>query len=339
VGKGDLFLDANLSKLGLWEGLGLVFHGEANVGDLELFRGVTLLPTNTAASFPGQDEADVSSLFFTQRIGDRFRLIASKINMVDSYAAANRFSGGRGVTGFEHLAFAAPASGIVPPYILGAIASYSLEPLEFTLAVYDPESAVNATRIEAPFDEGVSVGVSVALGYRVANLPGKVKFGAYGSTQDGLDLEDIRLIPPDDDNDLPSTTDGRYFFSLDFEQTLWEDPERPERAFGIFGRAGFSDVNPNPIEWSVLFGASGTGVVPRRRDGRLGAGFFYYGLSRDLQDSLQPVIDLDDEYGGEIFYNAALTPWLRTGLKLQVVSSALEADTAIIGGWRVHLGF
>ena len=36
VGKGDLFINLDGSKLGLWKGSGLSLHGEANVGDLDL---------------------------------------------------------------------------------------------------------------------------------------------------------------------------------------------------------------------------------------------------------------------------------------------------------------
>ena len=70
-----------------------------------------------------------------------------------------------------------------------------------------------------------------------------------------------------------------------------------------------------------------------------GIGYYYDAPSRDLQDSLSPVLTIRDEQGMEIFYNFAVTPWLTMGVDLQVINPSLGEDTAIIPGLRAVTRF
>jgi hypothetical protein len=56
----------------------------------------------------------LTSVFFSQRFGSNFTLLAGKMNMFDFYAAGHKFSGGRGIEGFWNVAFVGPPSGFVP---------------------------------------------------------------------------------------------------------------------------------------------------------------------------------------------------------------------------------
>jgi len=54
------------------------------------------------------------------------------------------------------------------------------------------------------------------------------------------------------------------------------------------------------------------------------------------EDLLQGM-GVDDEVGGEVFYNVAVTPWFHVTLDAQVIDSALPlADTAWVLGLRTH---
>jgi porin len=67
----------------------------------------------------------------------------------------------------------------------------------------------------------------------------------------------------------------------------------------------------------------GASPLPGRPHDRFGAGVFYYGYSEDLKRLLEPVVTLRDEYGAELFYNYAITPWMRMTANAQVISPAI----------------
>ncbi|MGH9892728.1 MAG: carbohydrate porin, partial [bacterium] len=49
---------------------------------------------------------------------------------------------------------------------------------------------------------------------------------------------------------------------------------------------------------------------------------------------------LDDNYGGEIYYNFELTPWLHFTPDLQVFSPSLDlVDTTVVAGLRLMANF
>lgn len=70
-------------------------------------------------------------------------------------------------------------------------------------------------------------------------------------------------------------------------------------------------------------------------------GYFRYSLSNDLTDGLRPFgFDFGDEYGGELFYNAAITPWLRLTGDLQIIAPGNKnRDTAVLAGLRAQIKF
>jgi porin len=76
-------------------------------------------------------------------------------------------------------------------------------------------------------------------------------------------------------------------------------------------------------------------------------------FSDDFVPFLRQALDLGlgPEDAVEIFYNTAITPWLRMSLDLQIVNPALQKainstgtglrniDTAVVGGVRVYVRF
>jgi porin len=71
---------------------------------------------------------------------------------------------------------------------------------------------------------------------------------------------------------------------------------------------------------------------------RFGVAAFYLGVSDDLKDGLRRD-RLGDEYGGEMFYNLAVTRWFRMTADLQVISPALGDSPVVLLGWRAQLRF
>jgi porin len=121
---------------------------------------------------------------------------------------------------------------------------------------------------------------------------------------------------------------------------------------GVFFRFGASDGNPNPVKYAYNVGVSVNGMVPGRRKDTLGIGWAHTQLSSDFVPFLRKQLDLglSVEDAVEIYYNAAITPWLNMAADLQIVDSALNKtlssngqlvnmSTAVVGGLRMYLRF
>lgn len=337
-GKFDLMLNADLSKLGFWNGFSVTVHGEYNFGRSINGAGGVVSVANTALVFPGLEGADafdLSSVYFQQRFGDSVSLVFGKINMID-LAGMKPFSGGAGIDSFWNLTFAAPPSGAVPPYLFGALMSVRTEAATFGLWVYDPVSVVNKTGFEAPFADGVSIRGSVDFPVTIGGLSGRQGFSALYSTEPGTNLSDVgdTFIPPFPSNRPDIIKNSRYHLSYSFDQYLYQVSKGSKEGFGLFGQFGISDGNPNKLYWSALVGIGGTGLIPGRSQDNWGIAYYYNAPSRDLQKALAPVPKVRDEQGVEIFYNFKATPWLTVGANLQIINPTLGKDTAILSGFR-----
>ncbi len=192
-GKADLLLNADLSKLGFWKGFSMTVHGEYNFGQSLNGLGGTIVPVNTALDFPGIEGAnasDLSSVYLGQTFGDSVSLLAGKINMID-IAAGRPFAGGAGIDSFWNTIFVAPPSGLVPPYLFGALLSVRTEPATFGLWVYDPNSVVNKSPFDNPFADGITFRGTVEFPVTIAGRSGHQGFVALYSTKSGTDLESL----------------------------------------------------------------------------------------------------------------------------------------------------
>jgi porin len=340
-GKADLLMNADLSKLGFWKGLSLTVHAEYNYGETINGSGGTLVPPNTALLFPGMegsDAFDLSSVYFMQHFSKSVTVLAGKINMMDM-AANTPFKGGAGINSFWNLTFAAPPTGLVPPYLFGALMSVRTEPATFGLWVYDPNSVINKSGFEDPFDNGVTVRASVEIPVTIAGLSGHQGFVALYSTESNADLSDIGInaLPPFPPG-APDSKDRNYYFAYTFDQYLYQVSETSKEGFGLFGQFGISDGNPSRLYWSALAGIGGTGLIPGRSQDNWGIAYYYDAPSPDLKDSL-PLLTIRDEQGMEIFYNFAVTPFFTVGVDLQVINPSLGNDTAIFPGLRSVIRF
>jgi Carbohydrate-selective porin, OprB family len=82
--------------------------------------------------------------------------------------------------------------------------------------------------------------------------------------------------------EVTTIKDNRWHLSYAFEQSLWRDTVDPQKAWGLFGQAGVSDANPNPIVWSVMGSIGGTSPIPGRERDKFGLSLFYVGYSSPL---------------------------------------------------------
>jgi porin len=93
-----------------------------------------------------------------------------------------------------------------------------------------------------------------------------------------------------------------------------------KRGIGVFGRFGAAAGNPNPVQYFGSVGLGGQGLSASRPLDRFGAGLYYSNINEVTFD--RPVGTssfLGDEWGGELFYNIAIRPWMLLTPDLQVI--------------------
>jgi porin len=335
-GRYDLFTDLDFGKMGLVDGLGFHVHAEGRFGEAQSNFGFQLWPSNTGAALPLFGPSIVAtSLYFTKSLGSRTVVMAGKINAVDLLAGDPVF-GGWGTQRFMLFPLVAPPSGVVPPTIMGVVAVHKGNPVSLTVMVFDPE---DRTRDYFPgdlFASGVNVSVAGTWAGTMAGRATTLGLTSTMSTKRGVNFEDILGPPGVVTDDLK----GSYNIALQFTHRLAESRTAKGKGLDMVVKVATADGNPNPIQSSLIVGLAGHGMIaPRPRDS-FGIGAFFYNFSDALQDSVDPLVDFNDEQGLEAWYSLALTPWLKLTGDLQVVNPArATADTAVIAGIRANLAF
>ena len=352
-GKLDYIADVDGEKLGLWKGFYFNFHAETRYGlSINAHDGL-LTPTNIPLSFPAENGTvtAITRLKFTQALSENFVVFAGKINTLDEYAF--QYSGGQkgnrpGLEGFMNtsLVFNPIVARTVPYSALGvggAIVSGE-EPI-VSLSVFDPRERVNDD-LSDPYADGVTIVPEVTLKTKLRGLPLMLNFGGTWSNAEYRSFDPAAYLNVDflktlqeKDPDTPQMK-GSWSLYANFFQSLWVDPNDEKRAWGLFGQFGLSDGNPNPIRYIANGGVGGRSMIPGRIYDTFGAGYFYVGLSNNFKTLAAPYSPQRDEYGVELFYNYAVTPWARFTSDLQVVRpSSVNYNTAIIPGIRLQVLF
>jgi porin len=259
--------------------------------------------------FPGESPATLvaTSIYLSQRFGDRTSFLIGKINALDLFAN-DLFFGGWGIRRFMNTVFVAPPSGLVPPVFYGAIANVRLDPVTLSLWVYDPD---DRTKDYCPklFAHGVTFNLSADYATQITGRPTTFSLNGIYTTKAGPDFSDVSLNLVT--GGLETTNkEGSYSIGFQFSHLLHLDPGNPKQGWGLFLRSSISDGNPNYVRGSIYGGIGGTGLFRGRELDSFGVGYYYYNLSDDLEETLNGRIErFGDEQGVEVYYSYAVTPW------------------------------
>lgn len=309
-------------KLHLWRGFSINFTGELNNGTNVNGAGGTILLENTALSFPEYSGTGGDfSLNVTQKVNDTVSFSIGKFDMINA-PSRTPILGGGGLDAFWNIAFAAPPSGVLPPYVTGGNVSFTTRIATVTLMLYDPTNSQQKAGIRGWGTQGITGRVSARVPAKIGNLAGFHTFTFATSSQTGLNLEDVPdLSLPPESHSIMGTKTGYYFGSYAVQQYLHQNQDRPGGGWGLFAQLSISDSNPNPLAGNVLVGLGGTGFLEKRPLDRAGVGYFHYFFSDALKRGLQSSIGftLRDEQGMEAFYNFAVTRWFRIAADFQII--------------------
>jgi carbohydrate-selective porin OprB len=90
--------------------------------------------------------------------------------------------------------------------------------------------------------------------------------------------------------------------------------------------------------WLVGFGANQYLYKPSRPLDRYGVGFYALFQSDEAQPTFIDLIE--DEWGMEVLYNIALTPWLQFSPSVQYIDSGqVDVDHSVVVTTRLQLYF
>ena len=263
-GRFDLLMNIDGEKAGLWKGFFVTLHDETLYGKNVNADTGALMPVSIGQTMP-QFNGSVNALTgvqFNQFLSEQFGVFFGKLNTLDGFNQP--FAGYRGVTGLMNMAFNFPIVAVrTIPYSTfggGFVVLQDKQPV-LTFMVLDTNNTPTTTGFPTFFDNGCSI---VAIGNLPTSFfgkPGHQGLGGTYSNRQYTNLDDLPYIfiqslrfnlPP-----APRET-GSWSVFYTFDQTLGTICCDPKRAWGLFGNAGISDGNPNPIRYSANAGVGGS---------------------------------------------------------------------------------
>lgn len=203
---------------------------------------------------------------------------------------------------------------------------------------YDPESAVGTSGLNNPFSEGIVLSASPSWKVKIGNSLGEHAVRVAISTQDGKNLYNLGDIQPP--VDIPTTDKKfRYYANYSFNQPLVQIDDK--HSWGLFGQIGFSDGNPNPVDFSFQFGVGGNSFFKNRKQDKWGAALYNYSLSSIIDDIAENIgVELRNELGFETFYQFWLNQYFSLGGNIQIINPIVKnSDAAVFLGLRTSIKF
>ena len=381
-GNADYTLNVDTQKLGLWPGGFFKIQGDTGFGSNVFHDAGAIVPANTAALLPAPNDqtSALTNLTLMQFLSPQFGMVAGKINTFD--AAETEFYGNYR-TQFQNTGFNFPMTMSQVPLSAfgGGIIVLPQEDIILSALALDPSGSPTSNDLGKAFSDGVMLVGNGKLTVKPFGLVGHQSLGfswsdkqRFSLTQDPSNLARFLLNErfPRLANPGPVLTNilGRFFpallvpvqpanrassswsMSYTFDQYFWQPDGDPKRGIGLFFGFGVSDGNPNPIQYSFLTGIGGKGVVPGRPDDSFGLGFARTEFSSSFVPFLRQNLNLglQREDAIEMYYNAAVTPWLSVTADLQIINPGLtkalnsfgqlaNVDTAVVAGTRLRIRF
>src|SRR5262245_11876858 len=336
-GRGDLTINLDSQKLGLWPGGFFNLELEGNWASSVNSSTGALMPVNSSQIYPVPpgDIFGVPAWNFAQFLSPYFGLTLGKFATISNIAGdMNDFAHGKGATQFMNMALNFnPLLAFTVPYStlgVGAVVLPTKDPKEAIVTLF--VLSANGVATTSGFEDLNGNDIVVAGEGRVRTdffgLTGHQLVGSTFSNKRFTSI-DQRLRSIIETNSL-TPEKGSWNIYYNFDQYLYEPKKGVDRGVGVFGRLGVSDGNPNFMKFFGSFGVGGKGMFESRPHDQFGWGFYYINidnprliLNTPRLQFLPPNVEfLRNEYGFEWYYNLAITPWALLTPDLQVVRGA-----------------
>ena len=361
-GRGDIVMNMDTGKMGLWPGGFFTVEVEGNYNkSINLDTG-SLMPVNTNQIFPttGSDQLNIPAVVFTQFLSNYFGVFVGKVaTLTDNSGDMNEFAHGKGDTQFFNTAFNInPAILLTVPYSTlagGMIILPTKDPKEAIISIMacDGDGVANSSGFDTVFKGNTAYAIEGRVKTDFFGLTGHQLVGATYSTKSFSSLsQSLRIII---ETRGIAKEDNSWSFYYNFDQYVYEP--KKGKGIGIFGRFGASDGDANPIHYFYSIGVGGKGVIPGRTSDEFGAGYYYVDVSNpNFTGPLANRSFLGNEQGFEAYYNIAITPWAKLTPDIQVIGPAQKdvlridretllaskkgtVDTATVVGLRLQVVF
>ena len=340
-GHGDYDVDIDFGRLCDVDGFSVDLGVEHRFGQSVNDDTGSVIPSSLLANLPTPETNDIAltKVLFKQKLSDNCLVFFGKLDTLEY--DTNAFADGSGRDRFFSTSFNYNpiATRTIPFSTLGAgIAVFDDDPDNplFTFAVLNAEETPTTVGLSELFADGAAMFAELRIPTQLFGRSGNQRFGGSWSGREYVSLDqDPRVILP---NVPIQQKSGSWALFWNADHHLWEDPCSSDRGWGIFGRAGISDGNPNPIAWFLSFGIGGHSPLDGRVDDTFGIGWYYSAIS----DELGPVVSalIDDGQGVEMYYSIAFGEQFHVSPNLQIVEpNRTAADTAIVPGLRARIDF
>ncbi|MEO2017570.1 MAG: carbohydrate porin [Fuerstiella sp.] len=338
--KMDLFLFADTGKLGLREGGMFQLHvvdwqfGQNSIGD-----AAGLAPVNTNLMTPTITPTyGLTNLVMMQQLGDGWVAQVGRYNALDLWTAFYP-SYDRGIDGFMNVSTMLPLS-VAPslPFVSNVAGVLKIGQRGLEAAFVVMESQNSPTTAGLDFPNGVTLLATGRKYTDFGSLPGShTLLGTYATGDyTSFDTNGWEILPPG--GVVPATKTGTWMVAYLAEQRLWVDRCNEQRYTKLFGYVGFSDQKNSPFRVTSSISVEAFGLVDSRPNDRMGVAYFYNGLNTDFKNAFALVTPAGNLQGGEVYYNAQVTPWFNLTFDLQTVQPAIRSlDTAVVLGLRAHI--
>jgi len=336
-GRGDLTINADTQKLGLWPGGFITVEVEGNWDKSVNGETGALMPVNTNQLFPmaGSDQLNIPAVTLTQFLSHYFGVFVGKLDTMSG--DMNEFAHGKGDTQFFNTAFS------INPVALLTIPYSTLGAGVIILPTKDPNEAIinfmavdaNGAAESSGFDTVAKGNTSYAGSARVRTdffgLTGHQLVGGTYSTRNFTSIDqDLRIIL---ENRTIQQKDNSWCVFYNFDQYLYEVKKGSGQGIGVFGRFGASDGNPNPVHYFYSLGIGGKVLRTPRSLDNFGIGYYYINVSNPtFTGSLGNTRSfLGNEWGLEAYYNFAITPWMHLTPDIQYIRPGQRNTVSIVG--------
>jgi porin len=337
-GRGNVTINVDTQKLGLWPGGFLTVEVEGNYNrSINLDTGA-LSPVNTNQLFPmpGDEGLNIPAVTFMQFLSHNFGIVLGKLDTTSG--DANEFAHGKGDKQFFNMAFNLnPALLLTSPNSVlggGIIILPTKDPDQAIISalVFDSNGKANTSGFDTAFEGDNTYVTEGRVRTNFFGMTGHQLLGAAYSTKEFTSLgQDTLLMLKGIVQNRELTTekeDNSWAVYYNFDQYLYE-PEKGQ-GIGIYGRFGASDGDANPVHYFYSLGIGGKGVFKNRPNDAFGVGFYYMDISNPkLTGIFKDREFLQDEYGVEAYYNIAITPWMKLTPDIQIIRAAQEDSVSL----------